>query len=98
MAILNIYKDALDGFIDSSDSEFPDQAGSINERSRNAPRSESSSASLLEGDCLDKNVPGRSSRLTLKTEDLQVRQNVSLHLEQDMRRVRRGERTVGKIR
>lgn len=74
VAIPNRYKDTLDDLIDSSDPESSDRAGPIDERSRNAPMSEGSSADLSEGNCLDEDLPDRSSRLAPKTRDSQVRQ------------------------
>lgn len=74
VALPNQYKDTPNDLIDSSDPESPDRAGPIDERSRNALRSESSSADLSEGDCLDEDVPDKSSRLAPKTGDSQVRQ------------------------
>ena len=73
VAISNRYKDTLDDLIDSSDPESPDRAGPIDERSHNAPMFEGSSADCSEGNCLDENLPDRSSWLAPKTEDSQVR-------------------------
>lgn len=67
VAVSNQYKDTLDDLIDSSDSECLDWARSIDERSHNALISEGSSADLLEGDCLDKDLLDRLSQLAPKT-------------------------------
>lgn len=61
MVIPNKYKDILDDFINSSDSESPDYVGLIDKRSYNAFRSKSSLAGLLKRDCLDKDVLNRLS-------------------------------------
>ena len=74
VAISNRYKDTLDDLINSSDSESLDWLGLINKRSCNVSMSESSSADFLEGNCLDKNLSDKSSRLASKIQDLQVRQ------------------------
>ena len=74
MAIPNRYKDTLDNLIDSSDPESPDRARPIDERSRNIPMSEGSSADCSEGDCLDEDLPDKSSRLAPKIEDSPMRQ------------------------
>lgn len=54
--ILNKYKNILDDLIDSSDIESPDWPKSINNRTHNGLRSKAASLSLLEKDCLDKDV------------------------------------------
>ena len=74
VAISNQYKDTLDDLIDSSDLESLDWVEQIDKKSRNAPMSEGSSADLSEKDCLDEDLPDRSSQLAPKTENLQVRQ------------------------
>ena len=67
VAIPNQYKDTLNDLIDSSDPDSSHWAGPINERSRNTPMSESSSADLSEGNSLDKDLPERLSWLAPKT-------------------------------
>ena len=67
VAIPNQYKDILDDLIDSSDPEFSDRAEPMDEKSCNAPMFESSSADILEGNCLDEDHSDRSSRLAPKT-------------------------------
>lgn len=74
VAFSNWYKNTLDDFIDSSDSESLDLARLIDERFRNAPMSEGSLADLLEENCLDEDLLDRSSWLASKIWDLQVRQ------------------------
>ena len=74
VASSNQYKDTLNDLIDNSDPELPDRAGPIDGKSRNAPMSKDSLADLSKGDCLDEDLPNRSSRLAPKNEDLQVRQ------------------------
>ena len=74
VVIPNQYKDTLDDLIDSSDLESSDRAGPIDERSRNAHMSEDSLAHFSKGNCLDKNLSDRSSRLAPKTRDSQVYQ------------------------
>ena len=74
VAIFNQYKDTLKDLIDSSDPESLDQAGLIEARFRNAPISENSSADLSKGNCLDKNLPNKSSWLAPKTWDSEMRQ------------------------
>ena len=70
VAIPNQYKDTLDDLIDSSDPKSSDWAGPIDKRSRNAPMSKGSLADLSEGNCADKNLSDRLSRLAPKTQDL----------------------------
>ena len=74
VTILNQYKNTLDDLIDSSDPESVDRAGAIDNKFRNAAMSEGSSANLSKGDCLDRDLPNKSSRLACKTRDSQVRQ------------------------
>ena len=74
VAIPNRYKDTLDNLIDNSDPESPDRAGPIDERSCNVPISGGSLADRSEGDCLDKDLPDKSSQLEPKIENSQVRQ------------------------
>lgn len=74
VAIPNRYKDNLDDLINSSDTESLDWPKSIDKRSCNALKAESSSTELLEGDCLDKDISNRSSQMTLKTENSLVHQ------------------------
>ena len=74
VAIHNQYKETLDDLIDSSDLELSDWAGPIDERSRNTPISKWSSTDLLEGNCLDKDLSDKLSRLAPKTQDSQVHQ------------------------
>ncbi len=79
-AIPNKYKDTLDNFIDSSDTESPDRSdspdrpGLIDKGSRNASRSRGSSPTLLEEDCLDEDVPVTSLEPTPKIRASQIHQ------------------------
>ncbi len=79
-AIFNKYKDILDNFIHSSDTESPDRPDSLNrpglidKRSHNTPRSRSDSSTFLEEDCLDENVPVMSLELVPKIQASQVHQ------------------------
>ena len=66
---LNQYKNTLDNLIDSLDPESTDQAGPMNERSRNALMSEGSSTDLSKGNCLDEDLTDRLSWLAPKTKN-----------------------------
>ena len=78
MITLNLCKNTLDGFIESSDLESSDQAGAIIERFRNAPKFENSLANPLEKDSLDEDVSDSSSRLMPQIENSVVRCHVIL--------------------
>lgn len=80
MAIPNKYKDTFNDFIDSLDIEFPDWLKSIDKWSRNAFRSEDSSTRFYKGNCLNKNVSKKLSRLAPKTRDSQVYQHYDVTL------------------
>ena len=77
-AIPNKYKNTLDNLIDSSNTKFLNQSesldrlGPIDKGTHNVPRYRGTSPSLLEEDCLDKNVLVTFLELAPKTQDFQV--------------------------
>lgn len=74
VVIPNQYKSTPDDFINGSDPESLDQAGSIDERSRNTSMSKSSLADLSKGDYMNKDLPDGSLQLAPKTRDSQMHQ------------------------
>ncbi len=83
-AIPNKYKNTLDDLIPSSVTESqdrtnsPDRPETINKRLCNPSRSRGGSPTLLEKDCLDKNVPVTSLEPTPKIRALQVHQRYDI--------------------
>lgn len=77
MIISNRYKDTLNDFIDSSDTEFsdwlesPNRPGPIDKGTHNALRSRSASPTLSEEDCLDEDILVTSLKLAPKTKNSQ---------------------------
>ncbi len=84
VAILNKYKDTLDDLIDSSDTESPDRpdspnwSGIFDKGPRNSPRSRDGSPTLLEEDCLDKDVLVTSLEPAPKIQASQVHQRYNV--------------------
>lgn len=74
IVIPNQYKDTLDDLINSSDPESLDWMRPIDERSRNIPISEGSSAVLSERNSLNEDLSDRLSWVVSKTGDSHVRQ------------------------
>ena len=71
-AISNKYKNTLNDIIDSLDTEFPDLSRLIDKETHNTPNSRNTSLSLLEEDCLNKDILVTALERAPKIWDFQI--------------------------